>query len=506
MTDTAQDSVAEESLVDAYGGHLCDNPGPIDASVLYDQKEHVSSAIWEGQERGALRCHEHTSKLDEWKLTAKQNELVEKAGFRHFIKIGAFSLDNQLISALVERWRKETNTFHLPVGELTITLNEVGIILGLPVDGEPVLGVAVKDSSTDLTCERLLGKTPSSNDRRGGSVKLSWLKESFSHCPENASIEDVEKYTRAYLLYLVGSTMFSTTGGNTVPVMYLPLFEDFDKAGKYAWGAAALAFLYRALGNATSKSQSTISGCLTLLQCWSYSHINIGRPKLSQDSTNDVFPLALRWKQKQIGQRAKCNLVQYRKALDSLQPCDVDWLPYQNADNIIPEDIKHDLILGRSKTTLVCIDKEEKHLPDRCLRQFGMCQPIPQEVQRVNVKTESAGHADSSCTEWQKRQENIVVCDDSLDDSKYKQWYSKITRKYVGRHTSLESLFRQTVAGMTKMLELAQTLSRDDMSPANKEIIAIIKNTLTKSLKNPLACPKDKLPTRSAKKRKLKEV
>lgn len=25
------------------------NPGPIDASVLYDQEKHVSSAVWEGQ-------------------------------------------------------------------------------------------------------------------------------------------------------------------------------------------------------------------------------------------------------------------------------------------------------------------------------------------------------------------------------------------------------------------------------------------------------------------------
>lgn len=192
--------------------------------------------------------------------------MVEKAGFKYFRKIEAFSLDNQLISALVERWRKETNTFHLPVGEMTITLDEVALNLGLAIDGEAVVAVGVADSSTVPICEKLLGRIPTSTDRRGGFLKLSWLKDSFSRCPEDASIEQMEQCTRAYLLYLVGSTLFSTTSGNTVPVMYLPLFEDFDKAGKYAWGAAALAFLYRALGNATSKSQSTISGCLTLLQ------------------------------------------------------------------------------------------------------------------------------------------------------------------------------------------------------------------------------------------------
>lgn len=35
----------EITLVDPYGT----NPGPIDASVLYDQEKHVSSAVWEGQ-------------------------------------------------------------------------------------------------------------------------------------------------------------------------------------------------------------------------------------------------------------------------------------------------------------------------------------------------------------------------------------------------------------------------------------------------------------------------
>ncbi|CAN1347932.1 Protein MAIN-LIKE 2, partial [Linum perenne] len=127
------------------------------------------------------------------------------SGFGHLRKIPAISLDNPLISALVERWRKETNTFHFTIGEMTVTLQDVALLLGLAIDG-------------------------------------------------------------AYLLYLVGSTIFSTTTGNKVPVMYLPLFENLEICGEYAWGAAALAFLYRALGNACVKSQSTICGCLTLLQ------------------------------------------------------------------------------------------------------------------------------------------------------------------------------------------------------------------------------------------------
>lgn len=191
---------------------------------------------------------------------------MKRAGFGYLRLIPAISLDNPLISALVERWRRETNTFHMTVGEMTVSLEDVAYLLGLPIDGHPVTGVTC--TACDSVCVKYLGRSPDSRYTSGGMVKLSWLKETFSECPEDASAEVVEFHTRAYLLYLVGSTIFSTTTGNKVPVMYLPLFGNFDEAGKFAWGAAALSFLYRALGNASLRSQSTISGCLTLLQVY----------------------------------------------------------------------------------------------------------------------------------------------------------------------------------------------------------------------------------------------
>ena len=42
------------------------------------------------------------------------------------------------LTALVDRWRPETHTFHLPCGEMTPTLQDVAYLLGLPIVGEAV--------------------------------------------------------------------------------------------------------------------------------------------------------------------------------------------------------------------------------------------------------------------------------------------------------------------------------------------------------------------------------
>jgi Plant mobile domain len=47
-------------------------------------------------------------------------------------------LDRSLLTALVDRWRPETHTFHLPCGEMAPTLQDVAFLLGLPIIGDAV--------------------------------------------------------------------------------------------------------------------------------------------------------------------------------------------------------------------------------------------------------------------------------------------------------------------------------------------------------------------------------
>lgn len=70
--------------------------------------------------------------------------------------------------------------------------------------------------------------------------------------------------------------------------------------------------------------------CRSFLQCWSYYHLNVGRPKLHHDPIHECFPFVLRWKGKQSGPTSNRDVVFYRKALDSLKATDVslDMLGY----------------------------------------------------------------------------------------------------------------------------------------------------------------------------------
>ncbi|XP_040953646.1 protein MAINTENANCE OF MERISTEMS-like [Gossypium hirsutum] len=85
---------------------------------------------------------------------------LDLAGFGSAALIRTFELRYDLISALVERWRPVTHTFHLPCGECTVTLEDVALQLGLPIDGNAVTGVSSISRPATL-CNELLGRSPS---------------------------------------------------------------------------------------------------------------------------------------------------------------------------------------------------------------------------------------------------------------------------------------------------------------------------------------------------------
>ena len=93
-------------------------------------------------------------------------------------------VDHALITALVEHWRLKMHTFHLPHGEMGITLQDIEVMLGVPVDG--LLVTRSVTLEWPALCHDLLGYLPldpiphpyeNMSILAGVRLRVSWLKE-----------------------------------------------------------------------------------------------------------------------------------------------------------------------------------------------------------------------------------------------------------------------------------------------------------------------------------------
>jgi hypothetical protein len=59
---------------------------------------------------------------------------IMNVGFYYIKCLQNIKMDHDLLTTLIERWRQETHMFHLHVGEMTPTLEDVVVLFGLPID------------------------------------------------------------------------------------------------------------------------------------------------------------------------------------------------------------------------------------------------------------------------------------------------------------------------------------------------------------------------------------
>ena len=71
-----------------------------------------------------------------------------------------FPYDWCLLTVLVDRWRPETHTFHLPCGEMAPTLQDVTFLIGLPRVGFPLAAHNVPATWRTEFLERFQGVLP----------------------------------------------------------------------------------------------------------------------------------------------------------------------------------------------------------------------------------------------------------------------------------------------------------------------------------------------------------
>ena len=198
-------------------------------------------------------------------------DIIKLVGLDGFFRAPSRKIDHCLISALVDRWRSETHTFHLPHGEMSITLEDVEVIFGLLIDGEVLVGLtAVVDGNWRQLCEELLVFGVPANDNKilvGQRILISRLVKCIAKpLPHGVMKIQIHQYVRCYILALLGDKIFMDKSRDRVHLMFLEFLRNFCDPPQYSWGSGCLAWLYRELCRASDKEVSQIGGALQLVQ------------------------------------------------------------------------------------------------------------------------------------------------------------------------------------------------------------------------------------------------
>ncbi|CAN1223018.1 Protein MAIN-LIKE 2 [Linum grandiflorum] len=167
----------------------------------------------------------------------------------------------------MERWRPETNTFHMYHREVSITLQDVAHLTGLSVSGDALY------VEYETIVEEVLGKSSGGHMKDGGRVQMKWLQDNFYTCADIEDGPQLRQYAWAYMLSSIRAFLMSDRSSAYVHCQYLLAFRE---QRPFAWDATVLSWMYRELGRVTFKiegepmstSAADIGGWMALLQAW----------------------------------------------------------------------------------------------------------------------------------------------------------------------------------------------------------------------------------------------
>ncbi|KAL5141625.1 Serine/threonine-protein phosphatase 7 long form [Glycine soja] len=323
--------------------HINIKSGPIDTDVLWMQPKHV----WNGEEERKLHIKRAVPTYQgEEQIPEQIFPFLQQSGFGWIIKMGYLKINVSLISALIERWRPETHTFHMRCRECTITLQDVFVLLGISVDGLPLIGPTNLDWA-DL-CEDLLGVRPQEGEIKGSVVKLSWLAHHFDQINNDDDEEQVRRFARAWILRFIGGVLFVDQTSNRVSL--------------------------REMCSVTDHKTKSIGGMCILLQLWAWERCPTLAPKRTPSQIENI-PLGHRWLRRGNQHIGNDDVKVFCRKLDIMKRHE----PYPSTIiSLLPPVCLVGSLAWYAMVPLICFQVIEWHQLDRVLRQFGMQQPVPE--------------------------------------------------------------------------------------------------------------------------------
>ncbi|XP_066322387.1 uncharacterized protein [Miscanthus floridulus] len=136
---------------------------------------------------------------------------------------------------------------------MTVMLQDCQKMLGLRIHGNAVMG-QYRLEGWRARVEAFLGREVGDQGARTSGVLISWLRQEFAQCPEEADEETVGYYCRAWILHLFTCVLFPDATGDTALWMWVHYLSEWDKL-------AVLRFWLIMSGSQVSLHVSNRRGC-----------------------------------------------------------------------------------------------------------------------------------------------------------------------------------------------------------------------------------------------------
>ncbi|XP_017251308.1 protein MAINTENANCE OF MERISTEMS-like isoform X2 [Daucus carota subsp. sativus] len=273
--------------------------------------------------KGTSMLYTMRSHYDELDETFRQhlNDSQDSRCLLNLLEFPGVELMPALVCYFLKFYNITENVFCFNGQVLSISLEDVLFLTGLPIDGDAV----ISNDNRDVDGFRRVFQLENEKNK------------TFKELKKVAKDVNLDNDTRkkAVLLLMVRCFIVPNCNGHTVTTTYLRFIEDLSRVDSYAWGAALLAFLYHAIAEwkKETSAKKTLEGNTWVILSFFILRIPKLRMALSIDlnlsQLRIPFMLPIVNQVKRISRNHRAN---YEEVLDNiflnLSHVDVEWTPY----------------------------------------------------------------------------------------------------------------------------------------------------------------------------------
>ncbi|KAG0491891.1 hypothetical protein HPP92_005289 [Vanilla planifolia] len=341
------------------------------------------------------------------KLQPIYEDLWKKAGIFDAIKASTYKIrrDPSSILGAAAFWCESTNTFLFPWSEATVTLEDVMILGGFPVLGEPIKKREPFEGELQELEKAMIAEHRKFNKTKWRKADQTlWTRQFMER--EGDELEHV-----GFLSLWLSRYVFPRHPEGIVGQYSIPIAVRLSRGVRIAIAPAILAGLYRDLrvlkdylrcgGGAQEAAPLALWAPFSILQVWLWERFVALRPK-ALNYVNSGEPRVARWHDA----AKKLELPFVISVLEL--PDSFQWRPYaisldswcmpsfykEKGEWICTGPLANEEFVSFARCLTPCelvgLDCIEQYLPHWVAMQFGLDQDIPDAISRSNSSWEAA--------------------------------------------------------------------------------------------------------------------